>query len=247
MIQDLHSHTYYSFCGEDAPSTIIEAAIAGGVELFGICDHCYGIAQQRPNIPLNSNRNEWSRDYQAAVDRYRDHMTLLKQKYSDRIKLAVGIEIPTIRKDYLTVPEELDLSKFDYCLIEHIDDSESVAKDIFDYAKRYGCKYKGIAHTDIPQMLENQGKDTYTFFKKMAEENIFWEVNVNYDRIHSYREHQYVKRIFYDEALIKLIKESGVKMSVGFDGHRVDDYLPERVKMANNRLCELGIPLIFDE
>ena len=36
-------------------------------------------------------------------------------------------------------------------------------------------------------------------------------------------------------------------MSVGFDGHRVDDYLPERVKMANNRLCELGIPLIFDE
>ena len=143
MIQDLHSHTYYSFCGEDAPSTIIEAAIAGGVELFGICDHCYGIAQQRPNIPLNSNRNEWSRDYQAAVDRYRDHMTLLKQKYSDRIKLAVGIEIPTIRKDYLTVPEELDLSKFDYCLIEHIDDSESVAKDIFDYAKRYGCKYKG--------------------------------------------------------------------------------------------------------
>ena len=38
MIQDLHSHTYYSFCGKDAPETVIEAAIDGGIELFGIDD-----------------------------------------------------------------------------------------------------------------------------------------------------------------------------------------------------------------
>ncbi len=29
MIQDLHSHTYYSFCGRDTPESIVEAAIAG--------------------------------------------------------------------------------------------------------------------------------------------------------------------------------------------------------------------------
>ena len=28
MIQDLHSHTYYSFCGKDNPSDIIDAAKA---------------------------------------------------------------------------------------------------------------------------------------------------------------------------------------------------------------------------
>ena len=43
MLQDLHSHTYYSFCGADKPETIVEAAIAGGLELFGITDHSYGI------------------------------------------------------------------------------------------------------------------------------------------------------------------------------------------------------------
>ena len=43
MIQDLHSHTYYSFCGKDSPETIVEAAITGGIELFGICDHNHGI------------------------------------------------------------------------------------------------------------------------------------------------------------------------------------------------------------
>ena len=31
MIQDLHSHTYYSFCGKDNPESIINAAINGGI------------------------------------------------------------------------------------------------------------------------------------------------------------------------------------------------------------------------
>ena len=42
MIQDIHSHTYYSFCGGDRPEEVVEKAIAGGIELFGICDHNYG-------------------------------------------------------------------------------------------------------------------------------------------------------------------------------------------------------------
>ena len=32
MIQDLHSHTYYSFCGKDLPEKVIETAINGGIE-----------------------------------------------------------------------------------------------------------------------------------------------------------------------------------------------------------------------
>ena len=43
MIQDLHAHTYYSFCGKDDPCEVVEAAIAGGIELFGICDPHHGI------------------------------------------------------------------------------------------------------------------------------------------------------------------------------------------------------------
>ena len=43
MIQDLHSHTYYSFCGHDSPQKVIEAAIAADIEMLGINDHNYGI------------------------------------------------------------------------------------------------------------------------------------------------------------------------------------------------------------
>ena len=50
MIQDLHSHTYYSLCGKDRPEEIVEAAIAGGIELFGICDHNHGIGNGRREI-----------------------------------------------------------------------------------------------------------------------------------------------------------------------------------------------------
>ena len=40
MIQDLHSHTYYSFCGKDNPEEIVKAAIEGGIELFGFAKRC---------------------------------------------------------------------------------------------------------------------------------------------------------------------------------------------------------------
>ena len=33
MIQDLHSHTYYSFCGENTPESILDAVIASDFRL----------------------------------------------------------------------------------------------------------------------------------------------------------------------------------------------------------------------
>ena len=39
-ITDIHSHTYFSACGADKHEDTIEAAIKGGIEVFGISDHC---------------------------------------------------------------------------------------------------------------------------------------------------------------------------------------------------------------
>ena len=82
------------------------------------------------------------------------------------------------------------------------------------------------------------------FFKKMADNNIFWEMNVNRDSIHSYIEHEYVKTFFNDEKLINAVKESGLTLSVGFDGHKIEDYDVSRVIDACKKLEELNIPLI---
>ena len=81
----------------------------------------------------------------------------------------------------------------------------------------------------------------------MAKRNIFWELNVNYDSIHKYREHQYVKDFFASEELQDTVRQSGMKLSVGFDGHKIEDYLPENVYNACKKIKDLKIPLLFEE
>ena len=250
MIQDLHSHTYYSFCGKDNPESIINAAIDGGIELFGISDHNYGIGYGRADFfkPEYSVLND---NYGRNLTKYFDHIKLLKEKYSEKIKILSGIEVCTWSKQNLyNLPENQDISFFDYCLVESLSmpKDETVTKgDIFSYADRCGCPAVGIAHTDMFSFIKSIGEDPYKYFKKMAEQNIFWEMNVSFDSIHNYREHQFMLEFFKSEEQQEIIKKSGVRLSVGFDGHRVEDYLPERIKEYCEKIKSLGIKLAFEE
>jgi hypothetical protein len=105
----------------------------------------------------------------------------------------------------------------------------------------------GIAHTDMFAFVEKIGEDPLEYFSKMAEAGIFWEMNVSFDSIHNYREHEYVKEFFANGEQQKIVRDSGVRLSVGFDGHRVEDYLPERVRAACEKIESIGIRLAFDE
>ncbi len=243
MIQDLHSHTYYSFCGIDSPEFLIETAIKGGIEILGISDHNYGIAKERIDTicPRNDKR---MKDYQRSLIRYLDHIRLAAQKYEGQIVVKCGIELSTLNEPHLLMPDGIDASMFDYCLLEHIDSDDSVVTNIFDYAKRCNCKNIGIAHTNLPKYLSKTGQDMLAFFSRMANENIFWEMNVTYDSIHNYKEHSYVQHVFNDENLQQILRESKVKLSVGFDSHKAVEYAPERIKDACTRLTALGLSLI---
>ena len=249
MIQDLHSHTYYSFCGKDSPATVIEAAIEGGIELFGICDHNYGVgfgsygAYESP-IEIVPNRYD-----PETLRKYYDDISALKEKYADKIRLLCGIEIATdSSRVKAPLPQDADVSFFDYCLIESLArDDSTTGGDLFGFAKRCGCKNVGIAHTDMFSFIASLGEDPRHYFKRMAEENIFWEMNVSYDSIHNYREHEYMLEFFRNEEQQAIIRESGVCLSVGFDGHRVEDYLPERVADYCRKIASLGIKLAFEE
>ena len=248
MIQDLHSHTYYSFCGKDRPEQIVEAAINGGIELFGICDHNYGIGVARKD--LRKLPDIVSLDaYRAHLARYFDHINLVKEKYADRITVLRGIEVATQNlKEYIPLPKGVDISFFDYCLIEHIDElDQSIAcGNLFAFAERCHTPAVGVAHTDLFSLIHRLGEDPYQYFRRMAEQGIFWEMNVNYDSIHHYRKHEYVKRFFADPEQQAIVRESGVRLSVGFDGHRVEDYRPDRVRDACHQLNDLGIKLAFE-
>ncbi|MBO7408077.1 MAG: PHP domain-containing protein [Clostridia bacterium] len=251
MIQDLHSHTYYSFCGKDKPEAIVEAAIAGGIEVFGISDHNYGVGYGRLDMLTAPDSGRFHNTYERTLMRYFDHIDLIRQKYRDRIEVKRGIEICTLHDGTSfrahSLPDDTDISFFDYCLIENLDSSISVTGgDIFAYAKRCGTPVVGIAHTDLFGHIRALGEDPYAYFSRMAEQNIFWEMNVSYDSIHNYRVHGYMLDFFADEAKQEIVRKSGARVSIGFDGHRVEDYLPERVKEYNDKLTALGILKPFE-
>ncbi len=248
MIQDIHSRTYYSFCGKDRPEDLVEKAIAGGIDLLGICDHNYGIGYGRTG-PFCAAEGSAPTDYERTLRRYFDHIDLLRRHYADRITILRGIEVCTLADaSHLryTLPEGADISYFDYCLIENLDSPIScTGGDIFAYAQRCGAPVVGIAHTDLFAHIAHLGEQPEAYLRRMAEAGIFWELNVNYDSTHHYREHAYVADFFADEAKIEAVRRSGVRIGIGFDGHKIEDYLPDRVAEYNRRLDELGIAKPF--
>lgn len=247
MIQDLHAHTYYSFCSNDKPETVIETAIASGVQLLGISDHNYGVGCARTEFCWNQgNRND--ADYQNTLVRYYDHMKLLREKYARKIKILCGIEVCTLNngRDSYALPDKADISFFDFALIENLDDPRSIAKgDLFAFAKRCGCPV-GVAHTDMFAFINSIGEEPYRYFKKMAEQGIFWEMNVNYDSVHSFKSHDYVTEFFKNKTQQEIVKKSGVRLSVGFDGHAAKEYKATKVKTACTLIQNMGIRLAFE-
>ena len=243
MLQDLHSHTYYSFCGKDTPEATVEAAIAGGIELFGITDHCHGIGNARLDV-FYSTSETIGRGYGRTLQRYFDHINLIREKYADKICVLRGIELTLTDNGARTAfPLGEDISYFDYCLIENPDLSPDT--DIFRYREAVRIPM-GIAHTDLFRYAKAQKIDPYALFSQMAKADIFWEMNVSYDSIHSYREHPYMLSFFEDPEKQVIVREAGLRLSVGFDGHRVEDYLPERIKEYCRRITNMGIKLQFE-
>ena len=57
--------------------------------------------------------------------------------------MKCGIELSTYNEPHLIIPDDIDASMFDYCLLEHIDSDNSVVTDLFEYAKRCNCKNVG--------------------------------------------------------------------------------------------------------
>lgn len=246
MIQDLHAHTYYSFCSQDKPEKTIEAAVTGGIQMLGICDHNYGVGCARTEFCWDQGTKP-DADYGRTLERYYDHMRLLRDKYARKIKILCGIEICTLRsKDSYALPNSADVSFFDFALVENLDDPGSITDgDIFSFAQRCGCPV-GIAHTDMFAFIEKLGEDPYRYFKKMAEAGIFWEMNVNYDSLHQFRSHDYVTEFFKNKQQQEIVKKTGVRLSVGFDGHIAAEYKPARVRSACKLIQDMGVHLVFE-
>ena len=80
MLQDLHTHTYYSYCGKDSPEAVIKNAIDKGLDIVGISDHYYGIVLASPGFAYNDDEHRVSM-HNRALNRYYEHIKILSEKY----------------------------------------------------------------------------------------------------------------------------------------------------------------------
>ena len=217
---DLHSHTHYSFCGRDLPQDLVDTMVKNGVRLLGITDHNYGIGKRKAQ--------------------YLREMRQLAKDNADRLRILCGIEIATIPGNF-DIADPAEIAEYDYCLLEHIDHPDSLAKnDLFGFAENLGIRC-GIAHTALFAYCDNRGYDRREFFGKLAEHGIFWEMNVSFDSIHRYREHPYVADFVNDPEKQAVVRDAGLYVSVGFDGHRREDYDGARVAEMVKFLKNAGI------
>ena len=227
---DLHSHTHYSFCGRDLPQDLVDTMVQNGVRLLGITDHNYGIGKRKAQ--------------------YLREMRQLAADNAERLRILCGIEIATIPVNF-DIADPAEIAEYDYCLLEHIDHPDSLTRDdLFGFIEKLGIRC-GIAHTDLFAYCDSRGYDRREFFGKLAERGIFWEMNVSYDSIHRYREHPYVADFVNDPEKQAVVREAGLYVSVGFDGHRREDYdghkVAEMVEFLKNTGIRTADQLFADE
>lgn len=202
-IFDIHSHTYYSSCGRDDPRELIRTAVNNGISMLGISDHAHCI---------KSRKDVYLKELHSVAKEFECVITILR-----------GIEINTLPQ-YFDINKAYEIAPFDYCLLESITNPESqVGPYLIDFCNKIDTVC-GIAHTDLFEYCTMYGYDPEEYFALMAENNIFWEMNVTYDSIHRYREHQYVFDFMNDENKLRIVRESRLPISIGNDSHRCEDY-----------------------
>lgn len=216
---DLHNHSTYSRDGNDTIEALIENAIKNNLHTLGITDHNYWINND--------------------IDKYINEINTYKKQYCDKLNILCGVELALINPHANLIPELYD--NCDYYIFEHIGHPDGLSfKDFLNYRKKYK-KRAGIAHTDILEVSKRENIDVP---KLMAENDIFWEINVNYDRIHGYNTHQYWLNLMNDESVQEKILKSGVELSVGFDTHLLLDYDINRIIAAHEFIKKKGLKLV---
>lgn len=216
---DLHNHSSYSRDAVDSPQALAQNAVNVGLSVLGFTDHNY-----------------W---FMGRFDEYFNEIAKLKEEYSPRLKILCGMEIALLNRHPDLKPSMLD--KFDYCIFEGVGNDDAMSfMDFLEYRKQYKCR-AGLAHTDIFGLEKKYGID---ILKLMKENDIFWELNVNYDRAHGYRTLKYYVDLMESDEQQKKVRNSGLELSVGFDTHLLLDYDIERVKVAHEFIEKARLKLV---
>ncbi len=221
---DLHLHSTYSVDGKNTPEEIVLSAIDNQLTIICFTEH------------FDLNKNDYGFGYFKEKS-YFSSITSLRDKYSDKITILIGIEFsePHIyQKEF----DEFQNKEYDYILgsvhwvgDKWIGDKEYTQKySIKDlYLMHYketlkACKYGGfdsLAHFDFPKRYlkeKHEPKELINaILHEMIKNQITIEINSSPLR-KGYSEH------YPSDYILAKYKEFGGKyFTIGSDSHNIND------------------------
>ena len=101
---DLHCHTYYSFDSKTEPETLVQTAIANGLDLIAITDHA-DVDFQDCGLKLD-----------LKSEQRKEEILNLKSKYKDKIKIIFGIELGQPDNNRELADNLIKLNGYEYVL-----------------------------------------------------------------------------------------------------------------------------------
>lgn len=194
MISDSHLHTVFSYDGKSQPEEMIEQAIRMGMDNLCITDH----------MDMDFPGDAFWLDTPAYIQR----LTELREKYKDRIRLRIGVE--------------LGLQKHITGIMERY-----VKRYPFDFVLGSVHLIQGKDPYEREQFSELSDKELYRLYFQDMHRNL--QVFSGFDslghldyvvRYGKYQAEEYSYRMFADEidAILKLLVESGRGLEVNTGG-----------------------------
>lgn len=230
MIADRHVHTSFSTDSNEAPENVLEKAISLGMDEIYITDH-YDI-----DYPGDGFRFE--------PERYFETLSGLKEKYKDRIKLHIGVEVSINENIKEQVSALIEGYPWEYVIgSTHIVEGEDpYLRDRFDmtdeeyYRLFFKTSLTGIrscsgfdtfGHLDYAVRYGYEKDAAYKYgsfsdvldeiLKELIRRDIALEINTAALR----KGLKYVHP--YPDVLKKYKEFGGKKLAMGSDAHRAED------------------------
>ncbi|MFC3883553.1 histidinol-phosphatase [Bacillus songklensis] len=246
-------HTHHERCGH-AIGTIehyVKSAVEKGLDLIGIADHSpYLYSEEDQLYPTIAMAK-------SELPRYVDEVLRLKQKYSGKIQVLLGIESDFYPEHLEIYRQQLSLYPFDYIIgsVHYVDDISIFKKDrwegltnqqkvqtkekyynLIEQSARSGM-FQILGHIDAmkgfyPEFSAIETEVIENTLKVIAESDIAIEINTSgktKDCGGWYPSDEILERaLFYD-----------VKVTFGSDAH-TPDRVGDEFELVQKRLKELG-------
>ena len=214
---DLHNHTVLCNHAEGDLSLYIEAAIAAGIDKYGVSDHA----------PMDFDPKYRMRFDQ--MNEYHDMVRSVQLKYQDQIEVLFAYEV-----DYL--PGHMDKRVLDAEVDYLIGSAHFIDKWGFDNPEFIG-KYEGAD-------IDGIRKDYFDLIRDMAQTGHF-DIVGHLDLIKVFKFMPKGNLVDIAEEALQAIKKSDMVLELNVAGYRKPCAEPYPSKSLLQRAFELDIPITF--